>query len=240
MILIEPCCASKHFMLLRDAIGTHGRTRFEGYGDLSLTEMLPAMLTRYSETTMMIIAPSIPDQAADIIDEWLRKTWARMDGKGRLNVLSHLTIVADLSETASPTLSTWLTNNPYPNRLTLVNKPQDVTALLLPDMAVIGPMNFRYGEHFVCEVTTIADEVKEYWNESTKRAESVASTKDTSTKGTSSTKDTDDTKEPTTEEDTKEASSSEPINPIEPTLPIKAKSKKTPKMTKAKNDYELS
>lgn len=169
MRLIEPCCASKHFMLLRDAIGTHGRTRFEGYGDLSLTEMLPAMLTRYSETMMMIIAPSIPDQAADIIDEWLRKTWARMDGKGRLNVLSHLTIVADLSETASPTLSTWLTNNPYPNRLTLVNKPQDVTALLLPDMVVVGPMNFRYGERFVCEVTTIADEVSEYWKEGKKK-----------------------------------------------------------------------
>lgn len=163
MYLIEPCCASKHFMLLRDAIGTHGKATFEGYGDLSLTEMLPAILTRYSETTMIIVAPSIPDQAANVIHEWLRKAWARMDGKGRLNVLSKLTIIADLREEASPTLSSWLKDNPFADRLTLVNKAQGETALLLPDMAIIGPLNMRYGEHFACEVTTRQEEVDKYW-----------------------------------------------------------------------------
>lgn len=163
MYLIEPCCASKHFMLLRDTIGTHGKATFEGYGDLSLTEMLPAILTRYSKTTMMIVAPSIPEQAANVIYEWLRKAWARMDGKGRLNVISNLTIVTDLREEASPTLSSWLENNPFPDRLSLVNKAQDETALLLPDMAVVGPLNMRYGEHFICEVTTKQEEVSRYW-----------------------------------------------------------------------------
>ncbi len=163
MYLIEPCCASKHFMLLRDAIGTHGKATFEGYGDLSLTEMLPAILTRYAKTTMMIVAPSIPDQAIDIIRTWLRKAWARMDGKGRLNVLAKLTIVTDLSEEASPILSLWLKNNPFPDRLTLVNKAQHDTALLLPDMAINGPLNMRYGEHFACLVTTKQEEVDRYW-----------------------------------------------------------------------------
>lgn len=150
-------------MFLRDAIGTHGKTTLEGYGDLSLTEMLPAILTRYSKTTMMIVAPSIPNQAASIIHEWLRKAWARMDGKGRLNVISKLTIVTDLREEASPSLSLWLKNNPFPNRLSLVSKAQEETALLLPDMAVVGPLNMRYGEHFVCEVTTKQEEVDRYW-----------------------------------------------------------------------------
>ncbi len=150
-------------MLLRDAIGSHGKATFEGYGDLSLTETLPAILTRYSETTMMIVAPSIPDQAVNIIREWLRKAWARMDGKGRLNVLSKLTIIADLREEASPTLSSWQKDNPFPDRLTLVNKAQDETVLLLPDMAIIGPLNMRYGEHFTCEVTTKQEEVDKYW-----------------------------------------------------------------------------
>lgn len=164
MYLIEPCCASKHFMLLRDAIGSCGKATFEGYGDLSLTELLPAILTRYAETRMMIIAPAIPDQAADIIYEWLRKTWARMDGKGRINVLSKLTIVADLSEEVSPTASLWLKSNPFPERLTLVDKAQDDTALLLPDMTIVGPVNMRYGKHFVCEVTTRQEEVNELWD----------------------------------------------------------------------------
>lgn len=213
MRLIEPCCASKHFILLRDAIGTHGKAAFEGYGDMSLTEFLPALLTRYSETTMMIEAPTIPDQAADIIYQWLAKTWARMDGKGRLNVLAHLTIMADLSETASPTASAWLKDNPFPDRLTLVNKPQDDTVLLLPDIAVIGPLNFRYGDHFICEATTIADEVQTYWKDFSSLADSAEDAE-----SSSSDSSTDPIK---------------PIDPIEPTTPSKAKSKKTPKMTKA-------
>lgn len=177
MYLIEPCCASKHFMLLRDAIGSHGKATFEGYGDLSLTELLPAILTRYAETRMMIIAPSIPNQATDIICEWLRKTWARMDGKGRLNVLSKLTIVADLREEVSPTASLWLKRNPLPDRLTLVNKAQDDTALLLPDMAIVGPMNMRYGKHFVCEVTTRQEEVCKLWEKYTARTKPTKAAK---------------------------------------------------------------
>ena len=164
MRIIEPCCATKQFMFLRDAIQNKAKTQFKGFGDLSLTELLPAMLTRYSETTMMLVAPSIPDQAADIIYTWLRRTWARMDGKGRLNVLSKLTIIADLSKEASPTANLWLTNNPFPDRLVLVNKAQDDTAMLLPDIAITGPLNMRYDKEFVCDVTTISSEVSDLWS----------------------------------------------------------------------------
>ena len=151
-------------MFLRDAIQNKAKIQFKGFGDLSLTELLPAMLTRYSETTMMLVAPSIPDQAADIIYTWLRRTWARMDGKGRLNVLSKLTVIADLSEEASPVANLWLTNNPFPDRLVLVNKAQDDTAMLLPDIAITGPLNMRYDKEFVCDVTTISSEVSDLWS----------------------------------------------------------------------------
>ena len=87
-----------------------------------------------------------------------------MDGKGRLNVLSKLTIIADLSEEASPAVNLWLTNNPFPDRLVLVNKAQDDTALLLPDIAITGPLNMRYGKEFVCDVTTIPSEVSDLWS----------------------------------------------------------------------------
>lgn len=161
MMTIEPCCAQKQFPMLRDAIGDNGKTLFEGYGDMSLTELLPAILSRYFEIDMIIAAPAIPDQAADIIYEWMRRTWGRMDGKGRMNCLHKLTIIADLGEDASPKAAQWLKNNPFPDRLTLVDKAQTDTVLLLPDLAVTGPLNFRYGEHFVCEVTTIQSEVDE-------------------------------------------------------------------------------
>lgn len=179
MRIIEPCCATKQFMLLRDAIGNKAKTQFKGFGDLSLTELLPALLTRYSETTMMIVAPSIPDQAADIIYTWLSRTWARMDGNGRLNVLSKLTIIADLSEEASPTVNMWLTNNPFPDRLVLVNKAQDDTALLMPDIAITGPLNMRYGKEFVCDVSTIPSEVSDLLNVYSKLAKKRTTRKKT-------------------------------------------------------------
>ena len=156
--------------MLRDAIGDHGKTFFEGYGDMSLTELLPAILSRYVEIDMIIAAPTIPDQAADIIYEWMRRTWGRMDGKGRMNCLHKLTIIADLGDSASPKASQWVKNNPFPDRLVLVDKAQTDTALLLPDLAVTGPLNFRYGEHFVCEATAIQGEVDALWKHYTEVA----------------------------------------------------------------------
>lgn len=149
--------------MLRDAIGQNGSAQFRGCGDLSLTELLPALLTRYSETEMMIVAPSLPDQAADIVGRWMRQQWAMRTGTGKLNVISRLTIVADLSEGKSPTASGWLSENPFGDRLSLVDRAQDDTALLLPDIAVTGPLNLRYGKSFVCTVTTVPEQVRGLW-----------------------------------------------------------------------------
>lgn len=163
MRLLEPCCASRQLGLLRDAIGNNKRTQFKGFGDMSLTELLPALLLRYTETEMMIVAPAIPDQATAIIREWLRKTWARWDNTGRLDCLSKLTIIADLSESASPMMSAWLKDNPFADKLTLVNRVQSDTALLLPDLAITGPLNFQYDKEFVCDITAIPSEVNDLW-----------------------------------------------------------------------------
>lgn len=218
MKIIEPCCATKQFMFLRDAIKNKAKTQFKGFGDLSLTELLPALLTRYSETTMMIVAPSIPDQAADIIYTWLRRTWARMDGKGRLNVLSKLTIIADLSEEASPVANLWLTNNPFPDRLVLVNKAQDDTALLLPDIAITGPLNMRYDKEFVCDVTAIPEEVSALWKAYSK----LSKKRSTEKKKTTATAIEKEAKNATIPADTKDvaSSSSTVVEQEETTTPI--------------------
>lgn len=164
MYIIEPCCAPRQLMLLRDSIAKGGTAQFQGFGDLSLTELLPAIMTRYSETELLIAAPSIPDQAAEVIRRWMKQQWARRDGSGKLDVVRHLTIIADLGEEQSPAASMWLKENPFGDRLTLVDRQQADTAILLPDFAVTGPVNMRYGRHFTATVTTVPAEVKKLWD----------------------------------------------------------------------------
>lgn len=161
--LIEPCCAGRHMLSVRDAIGTKGTMEIEGYDDLSLTELLPAILTRYAETELMIVAPTLPDQATEVIATWMRRTIARMDGNGRLNYIRRLTIVSDLSEAASPDASAWLTDNPYGERLVLHDMRQDATAILLPDFAIEGPVNMRYGKHFIATAYGKREDVEGLW-----------------------------------------------------------------------------
>jgi hypothetical protein len=161
--LIEPCCAGRHMLSVRDAIGTKGTMEIEGYDDLSLTELLPAILTRYAETELMIVAPTLPDQATEVIATWMRRTIARMDGNGRLNYIRRLTIVSDLSEAASPDASAWLKDNPYGERLTLHDMRQDATAILLPDFAIEGPVNMRYGKHFTAMAYGKREDVEGLW-----------------------------------------------------------------------------
>lgn len=164
MRVIEPCCAKKHLMMLRDAIAGGGTTQFEGYGDLSLAELLPAILTRYCETDMVIAAPSLPDQAAEAVLSWMHRDMARMDGRGRLYYVRRLTVIADLSEDMSPMASRWMKDNPFGDRLRLVDMQHTDTAILLPDFAITGPVNMRYGHHFTATATTDREDVESLWD----------------------------------------------------------------------------
>lgn len=163
MHIIEPCCAKKNLMQMRDAMGKNGMTLFEGYGDLSLTELLPALLTRYSEAEMVLVAPSLPDQAAAAVKRWMRRQWARMDGKGKLDVIARLTVITDLSADKSPAASAWLKDNPFPGRLRLVDDRQGETVILMPDFAIIGPVNMQYGSRFTATATSKKAHVDSLW-----------------------------------------------------------------------------
>lgn len=166
MFLIEPCCTQKHWPELRKQLGDGGTMLWEGYGDLSIAELLPVILARYTEVEMILAAPSIPSRAAEVLAYWLRRQMVTVDGKRKVPVLSRLTIVADLSEKRSPLASTWLKKNPYGERLVLKNVQQNDTALLLPDIALYGPFNLTYGNHFTATITknakTIAELKKAY------------------------------------------------------------------------------
>lgn len=150
-------------MELRDTLGRCGTKPFEGYGDLSLTELLPAILTRYSETRLLIAAPSLPEQATDVIERWMGRQWARNDGKGRIDAVAALVIVTDTDPERSPAVARWMERSPFGERLSICPSLVTDTAILLPDFAVTGPVNMRYGEHFVAEATTEAEKVSALW-----------------------------------------------------------------------------
>lgn len=183
MYTIEPCCAERQLQALRRIIDGGGRDEIRGFADMSLTELMPALLTRYSETEMLIAAPGIPNQAAEIISRWVCWKWARADGKGTIDVVKRLTVIADLSASRSPMASDWLQDNPYEGSLTLIDKAQEDTAILLPDIAITGPMNLQYGRNFVCSVTTIQEEVDALWKQYSKLTRAAKRTAKRTTSG---------------------------------------------------------
>lgn len=135
------------------ALGEDGTTWWHGYGDLSLAELLPAILPLYSETEMILVAPALPDMAAEAVARGMRRQWAKMNGTGNVNAIAHLTIITDCSEKRSPLASTWLKEKPFGERLAIRNVQQNDTAILFPDIALWGPINMTYGGHFMAMAT---------------------------------------------------------------------------------------
>lgn len=169
MHIIEPCCSNKHLRQLRERIGSDGTEEFMGYGDMSITELLPAMVTYYTQTRLLIAAPSIPDQAAEAIAWVMRRSLARMDGKGNVDVVTRLTIVTDMER--SPMVRLWLKDDTFKGRLRVIDVKQEDTAILLPNFAVSGPVNMRYGYEFIATATTNAETIEKLWEKFSRLAE---------------------------------------------------------------------
>lgn len=163
MFIVEPCCAPKHLAMLRKAAATDGTAVFEGYGDLSLAEILPALMMRHARSDVLIAAPSLPDQAAEAVVRCMRRKVALMDGSGNVDVIRRLTVIADLGAGQSPCASLWLQDNPFPGRLVLHDVVQPETAILLGDFAITGPVNMRYGRRFVATAVGSKDLVDGLW-----------------------------------------------------------------------------
>lgn len=162
MQIIQPCCTKKALCRLRETTDKGGTRTFECYGDMSITELLPALMTRYAETEMLIAAPSIPDQAAEAIALEMRRRWSRADGTGKMDEISHLTIITDVSR--SPQLMIWIGDDTFGERLTVVDSHrEEECVILLPDLAILGFKNMRYSEHFIGTITGAPDRVAALW-----------------------------------------------------------------------------
>ena len=148
MYLIEPCCTQKHWPALRGKIKNGGTMMFHGYGDLSLFELMPVIMTRYSNAELTIVCPALKDPVAELLLKWMDKKCGRTDAIG------HLTVITDLGKKKSPMASAWLKENPYPDRMTVHNVQQNDTCILLPDIAIHGALNLVHGGHFTALATT--------------------------------------------------------------------------------------
>lgn len=174
MHLIQPCCAQRHLSELRSILKENGTAEIEGYGDLSLKELLTPLVTHYNGTRLLIAAPAMPDQAAEAIKACMRKEWAVIDGSGKIPYITHLTIVTDLRKKKSPLASAWLKDNPFGKRLTLIDMRHDDTVILLPDFAIVGPVNMQYSEHFTATATADPAKIEALWKQYEKPGEPVA------------------------------------------------------------------
>ena len=154
MYLIEPCCTQKHWPALREKIKNGGTMMFHGYGDLSLHELMPVIMTRYSGADVTIVCPALKDPAAELLMKWMEKGWASPKGKGKLFAIRHLNIITDFSKKKSPIASVWQKENPYPDRMTVHNVQQNDTCILLPDLAIHGSLNLVHGGHFTAIATS--------------------------------------------------------------------------------------
>ena len=156
MFLIEPCCTQKHLLELRHKLGGNGACFFHGHGDLSLAEILPVLLTRYSEVELMMVLPRVPDAAAEVIRHVMDREWTTANGKGKVFNIKRLDLIADMRKAKSPTASAWVKENPWEGRLFIRNIQQGDTAILLPDIGMTGPINLQYGGHFIALATRSA------------------------------------------------------------------------------------
>ena len=154
MFIIEPCCTQKHWPELRAKLGKDGTQFFHGYGDLSISELFPVMLTRYSEVDMLLVCPSVPDSAAAVLKHWMEKASKLSDGTSLAYVIKHLTIITSLQLKKSPAVAKWKKENPWPDRLTIHNVHQNDTAIILPDIALYGGVNLAHSGHFTALAST--------------------------------------------------------------------------------------
>jgi len=153
MFLIQPCCTQKNLLELRRKLGADGTCLFHGYGDLSLSELLPPLLTRYGKAELVIAVPFVPDALARTLTEVMEKEFPAVSGGEMLKTVSRLTLIANLRKNRSPMASQWLKENPFGERLEIRNIQQNDTAVILPDIALKGPINLSYGGHFTALAT---------------------------------------------------------------------------------------
>ncbi len=145
MITIEPCCANKHWKQVLKELEMKKTVLVNGYGDMTLTELLPEVLQRYSEADVLMALPTVPEQMRTLVGRMLRRTWALAQG-GNVDVVRRLRLITDARASKSPGLVEWAQGQ---ERLRLANAQHNDTLIIVHNgnpqgecaLAIMGPVN---------------------------------------------------------------------------------------------------
>lgn len=102
MRTIEPCCTQKHWPQVLEDLKRRPTVMMNGYGDMTLCELLPVMLERYAECEVMVVVPTLPPQLREVLDRWARQTWG--DGS---RAVAQMWVITDARESKSPGAAEW-------------------------------------------------------------------------------------------------------------------------------------
>ena len=146
IITIEPCCANKHWKKVLAELELKKTVLIEGYGDMTLNELLPVALGRCQEAEVIITAPLMPEELCRTIGTLLYHTWALPDG-GNINKIAHMRVITDARASKSPAVMEWAKR--YGGQVELASCQQNDTMVLVTDsnsaddMAIVGPVNVQ-------------------------------------------------------------------------------------------------
>jgi len=145
MVTIEPCCAHKHWKKVLKELELNGTVLMRGYGDMTLSELLPEVLAGYTEADVLMALPTAPEAARVLLRSMLHRTWGMQEG-GNVNNVARLRLLTDARASRSPGLVEWAQRQ---ERLELASAQQNDTIILVEDgrqqgadrLAIMGPVN---------------------------------------------------------------------------------------------------
>ena len=102
MLTIEPCCTQKHWPKILHNLKDTSYVYFEGYGDMTLNELLPVVFDGFSDADVMLAVPVMPERLISTLRELTKRSWANPSGRGSVPLIKRFRIITDARSTKSP------------------------------------------------------------------------------------------------------------------------------------------
>lgn len=166
MKLIEPCCSQRHVPELLSLLEDSDPLFFQGFGDLSLSDLLSPLLSGISLSDVLLMCPTLPSPIHPFLRSWYLKRWSTGDSSDGTPPIASLTIVTDCRSSRSGDIRAWrdsLIQDGLPcQSVALSHYVQNDTCLIVNDLLIYGNMNIVPRNPFSAIVTRSPHLVSEY------------------------------------------------------------------------------
>lgn len=168
MITIEPCCAAtKHWpkvLATLDELGEESVVGIRGYGDMTLMELLPAMVSSYSEADVLVAVPTLPSCLREKLDALLHLSWG--NDSGSVPAVARLRVITDARESRSPAAAEWIQD--AGSRVSLASCQMNDTVVIIRGsggggVMVFGAVNARPATEWVAMATKDKRLIEDFW-----------------------------------------------------------------------------